>query len=239
MTQNYPENNVIAIFDLDYTLTKRGTWGRFVWKSVRKKPQYWIPLLFSTVSFQIQYKIGKLPRGAVKKTMMNWSLMKSSRSQLEALAEEFAAEEVPNRFRPGAIKALEFHRSRGHKILIASAAVDLVVAPISRMLGNLEYVSTNLAWSKEGELLDEFASPNCYGEAKLGRVKSWLNSQNIEDATLYFYSDSKADLPVLEFSDIPVVVDPKPKFFKIARTMNIPIQKWRASSTGFIPIEPD
>ena len=38
----------IAIFDLDYTLTKRGTWGRFVIKSVRFKPWLWGPLLLAS-----------------------------------------------------------------------------------------------------------------------------------------------------------------------------------------------
>jgi HAD superfamily hydrolase (TIGR01490 family) len=190
------------------------------------------------MSFQLQYLRGKRPRGAVKKTMMKWSLMKSSREELEALAEKFAAKEVPNRLRPGGIKALAFHKDRGHKILIASAAVDLIVEPISRRLGNLDFVSTNLAWSEKGELLDSFASLNCYGEAKLDRVKSWLSSQNTDEAIIYFYSDSKADLPVLEFSDIPVVVDPKRKFQKIAKKLNMPIQEWNSSEAGFVPIEP-
>jgi len=227
---------VIAIFDLDYTLTKRGTWGRFVWESVRDKPIYWFPLFLSTLSFQLRYKLGKIPRGAVKKTMMRWSLMKSKRPKLEALANEFADKEVSFRLRPGGIAALEYHKKQGHEILIASAAVDLVVRPIAQRLGVTHFVSTQVNWSKDDELEKEFSSPNCYGEEKLICVKQWLNTYSETRPFIYFYTDSKADLPVLEFSDIPVVVDPKNKFKKIAECKGFSIQSWRDSADGFVPI---
>ncbi|MDG2361939.1 MAG: hypothetical protein P8L81_06225 [Hellea sp.] len=37
----------IIIFDLDYTLTKKGTWGRFVLHTVKYKPWIWLPLILS------------------------------------------------------------------------------------------------------------------------------------------------------------------------------------------------
>ncbi len=230
------DNKVVAIFDLDYTLTKRGTWGRFVWRTIRTRPHLWLLLLISTLNFQIQYKRGKIPRGAVKKNMMRWSMQNMPRQKLELMAVEFAKNEVASGLRPGGLAALEHHRSKGHKLVIASAAVDLIVSSIARELDIADYVSTELSWCEGDRLLEDFASPNCYGEAKLERVKALLEADNTQFDLVYFYSDSKADLPVLEFADIPVVVDPSERFRAIAEEKNMPIQHWMDSRAGFVPL---
>lgn len=230
------KRNIVAIFDLDYTLTKRGTWGRFVWSTVKFRPHLWLPLLISTLSFQISYKRGKIARGAVKKNMMRWSMQSLPREKLEKLAEEFAENEVTNGLRPGGVAALDHHWEQGHHLVIASAAVDILVRPISKKLGIVDFVSTELAWDEKGKLQDEFASPNCYGEAKLDRVKALLLNKKEQPELIYFYSDSRADLPVLDFADIPVVVDPNEKTRIMAEERQMPIQSWMDTKDGFIPL---
>ena len=238
MTPKQSDIPVIAIFDLDYTLTKRGTWGRFVWRTVRFRPHLWIPLLLSTLMFQWQYKRGKLPRGAVKKTMMRWSLQRHKRAKLVSMAEEFARKEVQSGLRPGGQEALAYHNSLGHHIVLASAAVDLVVEPIARNLNVSHYVSTILDWSDDGRLKNDFKSPNCYGQAKLERVKTLLENIAPRGCRTYFYSDSKADLPVLEYANIPIVVDPSEKFERLAKLRGFEIQYWMENRAGFTPVDP-
>jgi HAD superfamily hydrolase (TIGR01490 family) len=235
-TAKMRKSTTIAIFDLDYTLTKRGTWGRFVWTTVKHKPHLWLPLLISTLSFQISYKRGKIARGAVKKNMMRWSMQKLSREKLEKIAQDFAENEVANGLRPGGIAALDYHRNAGHHLIIASAAVDIIVRPISQNLGIQDFVSTELAWDESGRLQEDFASPNCYGEAKLDRVKALLKEKEEQPERIYFYSDSRADLPVLDFADIAVVVDPNGKTRMMAEERQMPIQSWMDSKDGFIPL---
>jgi len=79
----------IAIFDLDYTLTKRGTWGRFTIRSVRFKPWLWLPLCIAAARAQWRYKQGSIPRIQVKQAMMRWSMVGQSRGKLEKLADNF------------------------------------------------------------------------------------------------------------------------------------------------------
>ncbi len=59
----------IIIFDLDYTLTKKGTWGRFVLYTVKYKPWIWLPLILSAGFAQWRYKAGYTPRISVKQSM--------------------------------------------------------------------------------------------------------------------------------------------------------------------------
>lgn len=216
---------MIAVFDLDYTLTKRGTWGRFVWKTVRTRPWFWIPLLFETVRDQIEYKAGRRPRGAVKRSMMRWSLMRRSRPQLLAMAKAFAEREVTQGLRPGAIEALKYHRSQGHHILIASAAVDLLVDPIAEQLAVDGFVCTKMSW-KGDRLEDRFASDNCYGEAKRRAVLEYFEDKGLSGQPTIFYTDSRADFALLPIMDETVVIDPKPKTRAEAEALNLPIQSW-------------
>ena len=224
----------IAVFDLDYTLTQRGTWGRFVWRTVRTRPWFWIPLLYETLRDQIEYKAGRRPRGAVKRSMMRWSLMRRTRAKLEAMAEEFATEEVRSGLRPGGVAALDHHRSQGDHILIASAAVDLIVNPLAKRLGVDGVVCTQMAWRGDS-LEDRFASENCYGEAKRAAVSAYLAEKNLSGSTV-FYTDSRADFALLPIMDQTIVVDPKPKTLAEARNLNLTIQHWSKSASGFIPV---
>ncbi|MDA8708219.1 HAD-IB family hydrolase [Hellea sp.] len=206
----------IAIFDLDYTLTKRGTWGRFVVKTVKYKPWLWLPLALSAGLTQWRYKQGHVPRIRVKQAMMRWSMVGKSKADLQKLADDFAANEVESGLRPGAIKALEAHRAKGDTLIIASAAVDLIVAPIAKKLNIDHWVATDMAW-ENGRLAPEFASKNCYGPEKLARVKQFLAENpglKQTNTLITMYSDSYSDIDILRFSDNGIAVNADRKLEK-------------------------
>jgi len=218
----------IAIFDLDYTLTKRGTWGRFVLKNIRSRPLKWIPFAFAVARAQIRYLRGKTPRIAVKQEMMRWSMAGAHRDNLTKLAEEFADAEIENGLRSGAIEALEQHRKAGHTIVIASAAVCVIVDAIAERLGIEHFVATEMKW-ENNRLALTFATKNCYGPEKLARVKQ-LFMENPElkqdDTIITMYSDSYSDLEILRFSDKGVAVNADRKLREAAKGENFDIVDW-------------
>ena len=218
----------IAIFDLDYTLTKRGTWGRFVIKNVKYKPWLWLPLIVSVSVTQWRYKRGKLPRLRVKQAMMRWSMAGQSQDYMQKLAEEFATAEVSTGLRPGAIQAIDYHKTQGDTLIIASAAVDLIVAPIAKKLNIPLWVATEMNW-ENAKLTTNFRSPNCYGPEKLTRVKQLLatNPELKQNHTIItMYSDSYSDLDILRFSDKGVVVNADKKLKEAAQGENFDIVEW-------------
>ncbi len=218
----------IAIFDLDYTLTKRGTWGRFVIKTVKFKPWLWLPLAISAGITQWRYKKGHLPRIRVKQAMMRWSMVGKSRSEMERLAAQFAENEIANGLRPGAVQMLEQHRANGDIIIIASAAVDLIVKPISERLNVEHWVATDMKWD-DGKLAPDFASKNCYGPEKLERVKQ-LFEQNAylkqNNTIITMYSDSYSDIDILRFCDKGVAVNADRKLIKASREEGFEVVDW-------------
>ena len=218
----------IAIFDLDYTLTKKGTWGRFVIQNVKYKPWLWLPLALSAGITQWRYKQGHFPRIRVKQAMMRWSMVGKPRAYMENLAEEFAQNEITNGLRPGAIEALQKHRDNGDAIIIASAAVDLIVKPIAHRLNVEHWVATDMKWVDDKLALD-FASDNCYGPQKLTRVKQ-LFAQNPElkqnNTLITMYTDSYSDIEILRFCDKGVAVNADRKLTRTAQNEGFSVVDW-------------
>jgi phosphatidylglycerophosphatase C len=218
----------IIIFDLDYTLTKKGTWGRFVLYTVKYKPWIWLPLILSAGFAQWRYKAGYTPRISVKQSMMKWSMAGHSKVKMERLADEFAKNEVLHGLRPGAIEALNYHKSSGDIIIIASAAVDLIVKPVAELLKIDYWVATNMRWINNF-LSEGFESKNCYGSEKLERVKQLLENTLAYDRNETFikmYTDSISDIDILRFSDEGVAVNPDRKLAKVAIDENFELVNW-------------
>ena len=221
-----------AIFDLDETITTRGTWGRFVSQVVKGKPHRLLGLWARAGVGQILYKFGPKERISVKRGMLRWSLSGQSRAHLQELADRFAEEEVRSGLRPGAIRQIEAHRAAGDHIMIASAGADLVVEAIAKRLGIETVISTKLAWIREGEAevcARYFGSENCYGTGKLVTLRKCLETFDDfqrEAAHITMYTDSYSDLPVLEFADKGVAVNGDSKLLKAAEVYGFETVDW-------------
>ena len=218
----------IAIFDLDYTLTKKGTWGRFVVSTMKTRPHLWLPVLFVMAKNQWLYKQDKAPRCGVKKAMMKLTMVGWPKEKVVRYAQAFAEREVLTGLRPGAIASLNAHKEAGDTLIIASAAVDVVVEPIARRLGVAHFIATELAWN-EGKLSPEFATENCYGAEKLLRIKTYLAKNptmkhNLTKITMY--SDNHSDLDIMLWADVGIAVDPSKRLKTLANQHGLRVVNW-------------
>ncbi len=218
----------IAIFDLDYTLTKKGTWGRFVASTIKTRPYLWPAIIFVMAKNQWLYKRGKAPRCGVKKAMMRLSMVGWPEDKIKRYAKAFAEREVASGLRPGAIRALEAHRAAGDTLIIASAAVDAVVRPICELLNIKHYIATDMAFV-DGHLAPEFATENCYGGEKLTRMKDYLQQNPAlqhNHTIITMYSDSHSDLDILLWADVGIAVDPSRCLKALANQHGLEVVNW-------------
>jgi HAD superfamily hydrolase (TIGR01490 family) len=219
----------LAVFDLDYTLTRRGTWGRFVWQWVKFRPHVWLPLLMAAGWTQWQYKRGKRPRVDVKLAMMRWAMAGASQEDLMREGQIFAEKEVMSGLRPGGIKAVHSHKAAGDKLIMISAAVDVVAKPIGKLMGFDYVVSTEMDFDNCNKLKLNFKTPNCYGAEKVNRFNDMMGKSPAlkqYHTNVTFYSDSVSDLAMFGVANICVAVNPDRKLSNYASSQGWNILMW-------------
>ncbi len=221
----------LAIFDLDYTLTKRGTWGRFVWQIIKGRPWLWVPFLTAAVRAQMRYKRGLIPRVQVKETMIKWCMVGKPRAEMLSQAARFAEKEVRTGLRPGGLRTLKAHQQAGDGVIIISAAADIIVAEIAQRLGVKHFLASEMGWDAEDRLKIAFSSPNCYGEEKCVRYEAFLSehpdlAENIAETVMY--SDSHSDLPLMLKCDQAIAVHPSKKLRDLSDQYNFTIVDWNS-----------
>lgn len=215
-----------AIFDLDKTITRQGTWSRFVRYATGGGLNFWGKLPLAGVQ-AIKYKLGFADRASVKVRSIELYLAGKSRGELEKLANEFVAADVAHGLRKEARAVIEAHRKAGDRLIIASAAVDLICDAMARELGFDGVICTRLGWSDDGDLLPVLDGENCYGDEKLARVEAFFEGTR-PPGPIVFYSDHHTDLPCLRWADKGVAVNPSAKLRAQAEANNVDVADWDA-----------
>lgn len=225
------DKTTLAIFDLDYTLTKRGTWGRFCWQIIKLRPWLYVPFLVAALRTQMRYKKGKLPRIRVKEAMIRWSMVGKSKAEMIAHAQRFAELEVPELLRPGGLRQLREHQAAGDEIIIISAAADIIVDAICEKLDVEHFLASEMGWDMQDKLKIAFASPNCFGEEKVRRYQEFLAKHPEIAAKVnhtVMYSDSHADIPLMSQCDEAFAVHPSDRLRTQADQLNFTIVDWNS-----------
>jgi phosphatidylglycerophosphatase C len=118
----------------------------------------------------------------------------------------FARWVVDTRLRADTVARLRSHRALGHRVLLASASLDVYLTPLATLLGVDGLVCTRLEVDAADRLTGRLDGRNCRGAEKAVRVTAWLEERDLADATLWAYGDSRGDTELLDLADHPVWV---------------------------------
>lgn len=192
MSQSPPtENNKLALFDFDGTMTRTDTMLAFI-KFVKGWRRLWLSLLLLS-PYIILAKLGRYPAEKAKQRLLRYHFNLMPREELLNLGENFCLETLPRLFREDALEKLHFHRSRGHTVYIVSASLDIWLEPWLEIQG-IPGIFTKTAWT-DGKFTGDFATPNCNREEKVRRIRAEIDLKQFD--RIYAYGDSKGDLPML------------------------------------------
>ncbi|MEO1474110.1 MAG: HAD-IB family hydrolase [Pseudomonadota bacterium] len=214
-----------AIFDLDKTITREGTWSRFV-RFATDQTAFWTKLPAAGLQAAI-YKLGFASRGSVKEKAIALYLQGRSKDELQALAADFVTRDISYGLRRRASSVIKKHQDQGDRLIIASAAVDLICEPMAEALGFHDVICTRLSWDSEDRLLPILDGANCYGPEKLRRVDRYFKEQHL-DRPATFYSDHITDLPCLLWADHGVAVNPNRPLHRKAPEYGVDVVDWDA-----------
>lgn len=224
MTARVPErDNTVAIFDLDGTITRSDTYVRFLLAFLRRHPTRvlracWLPLAVA------MYWTGTRDNTWLKTAFLKTIAGGSTRIAVEAVVTRLVPSLLHNAIRARAIEAIENHRRRGHRLVLATASLDIYVDSLGRALGFDDIVRTRAAWDDRGRLSGALDGGNCHGERKRAAVAALLGKR--DGLFLVSYSDHEADLPLLDWSDRAAVVNPDERLAAQADAKTYDILNW-------------
>jgi len=215
----------VAIFDLDGTLTRGDTFVSFLLYVLRRNPSRLCRCLGLPHKI-VMFMVGRMPNDGLKSAFLSAILKGVGGDEINTYAAVFAERCIRDMIKPAALARINWHRARKHRLILASASVDLYVPLIANLLGFDETVCTRVDWLA-GRLTGSLSGPNLRGTAKLDAVRRTLGKERKPE--IFAYSDSHWDLPLLTFADHGIAVDPDKILLREAPRSGIATEFWRAS----------
>lgn len=148
--------------------------------------------------------------------------------------ERFVATHLQPRIFEQAWACLEAHRQAGDTLLLISASSRHLVEPIATTLGIRHVLAVELSVERgineEARYTGSSEGIFSYRGGKVLRLKQWLTEQQITPSHTTFYSDSRNDLPLLQYVDCPVAVNPDPVLAEVASVEGWQRLEWRTAA---------
>ncbi len=197
------------MFDLDGTLIAWDCQLLFRHFVLRREPWrgVFLPVFLAFVPLA-----GLLGAGTMKRVFLSY-LWRMDEATLAGYSREFAESVMPAIY-PELREKLERQRAAGHFTILASASPEFYVAEIGRELGFDLTLGTPV---ETGPLFPDLE--NHKGAAKVERLREVLPASFFENGKLvrcHGYTDSRADLPMLELCEAATVVNPSAKLAALA-----------------------
>jgi HAD superfamily hydrolase (TIGR01490 family) len=220
----------LTLFDLDNTLLAGDSdhgWGEFVVRhglvdadSYRRRNQ----------AFYEDYQAGKLDQLA----FLRFSLEPLTRYSLEELAafhRTFMDETIRPMMTPQSRALVRERIDAGDLVAVVTSTNRFITEPIARAFG-IEHLIASEPELRDGRYTGGVVGVPAFRDGKIVRLGEWLRARDARLADFdetWFYSDSINDLPLLEYVDHPVAVDPDPQLAAIARERAWPVVSLRGA----------
>lgn len=211
-----------AVFDLDGTITRRGTWTPFV-LHVACARRLGAARVAAALAPLVACAAGRIDRVRMKAHMLAAVLGDAGRAEIEAHAQAFVERCLQRGLRAGARAAIDRHRASGDYLVLATASLDLYAGHFAQALGFDAVIATRARW--QGERLAGVLAPNCRGAAKLEAVERRLPGLRRRFRVIA-YSDHPSDLPLLCWAHQGVAVNPSPRMRLHAWRLGLAVANW-------------
>ncbi|EGV36154.1 histidinol-phosphatase [Neisseria weaveri] len=200
----------LAIFDLDNTLINTDSdhsWPQYLMNKGLVDVEY---TRAQNDKFYQDYQNGCLDIDA----FLKFHLEPLSRFSMEELAEmhkEFVAEFIAPHISTMAKMLVQSHRDAGDELLVISSTNEFIITPICHLFGIENIIGTQLEIGADGRYTGNYIGTPSLKEGKITRLNQWLEARGESMDSygkVYFYSDSKNDLPLLCLVSDAVAVNP-------------------------------
>lgn len=216
----------LAIFDLDHTLLAGDSdflWGQFLCQRGVVDADYYAR---ENLRFYQEYQAGTLDIHAFCAFSFA-PLTAHPRATLEQWRQDFLREKVEPVIAPGAEPLIQRHRAQGDYTLIMTATNSFITSPVAARLGVDGLIATDPE-EVDGRFTGRIAGTPNFQRGKVERLQQWRATRAEPIEHIYFYSDSRNDLPLLDVADTAIAVDPDEVLREEATRRRWPIISLRA-----------
>ncbi len=218
----------MAIYDLDRTVTYRPTYTPFLLSTAWRLAPLRVLLAPLLPFLWFCHKLGVCSRDRLKVLMWAVVLGPADAAGIERAASAFARRTLNGNIRPGALAQIKRDRADGALLVLATSGHALYVDPIAARLGFDAVIATRLLPRTDRRVGPELDGANLYGKSKLVALRRFRTGGRVEGACapLTFYSDCTSDLPVFEWVDRAIAVNPSRRLARIASRRGWAIVDW-------------
>lgn len=210
----------LAIFDVDYTLTKKETLVEFYIFMMKKNPKllkYLPKSLFSSMFYFFNIH----DASTVKKVFIRF-IDGIEENEMKKIVKEFYEVRLSKILYKDAIDMIKKMKMQGYKIYLISASAEFYLNELYNIKEVDKVIGTRFTTEK-GIHRNKINGENCKGEEKVKRLKEVLKEENMDVnfEESYMFSDSLSDLPLFNIVGHPYLINFKKSHDKIQ------ILKWK------------
>jgi HAD superfamily hydrolase (TIGR01490 family) len=219
-------SDVLAVFDVDGTLVETNVVEYFLWMRLRAQPVEDWP------SFMAQM-LREAPRWLYLERRSRAEFQRSFYREyngleydvMKQLGREALDAVTLRRIYPEGMRRIREHKRAGHRVLLLTGALDVVVEPLAELLG-VEVDCAHLL-VKDGRLTGDLQAPPPAGEARGTLLDEYAAKNGIVLSESFAYADSLSDLPMMELVATPVAVNPDARLSQVAGQRGWRIERWK------------
>lgn len=207
------DKQVLAIFDLDETLTIKDTYLSYLVSYLKLKPKK----IFRCWKLPLDvfgFAIGIRNNSWLKEQFLRAILKGESVTEKKEDNKAFVTDLISNGLNVSAQTKLIEHQEKGHRVILLSASLDFYVTDIGEALGITEVLATKTE-VKDGILTGNLGGPNLKGSKKVNIIQEYMGGDR-DKYEITAYGDDESDLPLLEWVDQGYLINPTAKLKSIA-----------------------
>jgi phosphatidylglycerophosphatase C len=212
----------LAIFDLDGTITRHDTLIQFILGHLKSRPWRLFGFVM-TIPLALLCLLRIVDRGALKGSMIRWTIGGSTRAEIDAYAAQF----VPRVLERGVFKAamdqIAAHKRNGDVLVLMSASPDFYVPLVAKHLGFAAVTCTGVRWDDD-RLEGHLTTANCRGAEKARRFGE-LRARYPSLVTVA-YGNAASDLDHLRLADRGVLVNGNERARRRAVGLGVVCESW-------------
>jgi len=217
--------DVLAVFDVDGTLVETNIVEYYFWMRLKGQPLGDWPAFLAGLA-------RSAPRWLYLERRSRAEFQRSFYREYEGLdldemrrlGRQALNEVTLRRIYPDGMRRIREHRRAGHRVLLLTGALDIVVEPLAELL-EVDVDCAHLL-VKDGRLTGDLEKPPPAGEARGTLLEEYAAAYGIELAESFAYADSLSDLPMLEMVGTPVAVNPDPRLSQVAGQRGWRVERW-------------